>query len=239
MKNKITFIFFVLFAFSAFAIDITTDVLFGGFYNYANIFTGKTKYQKDINYDTVTIDGDYKAAFNTAGGSLGFDCFFNPSAFGVYFRGGVFKVFDVKRTAAGVTDTIKNTEIGYNMFLDVGGIYAFNFGNVSLNIAPALSMLSVQALNKKNIYSRATIDALLGFGLSADISLKYRYKYFVCSVGFVPSFYPFTFVSSADTKIRYSLHIRNTMTYSLRPYISLGFSLREITSSTIKAGGDN
>lgn len=239
MKNKIVFIFFALFAFSAFAIDVTTDVFLGGFYNHANVFTGKAKYQKNISYDTVTIDGDYNAVFSAAGGSLGFDCFFNPSSFGVYLRSGFFKVFDVKRTAAGVTDKIKNTQIGYNMFFDVGGIYAFNFGNVSLNIAPALSILSVQAQNMEKIYSRTTIDALLGFGLSADVSVKYRYKYFVCSAGCTSSFYPLTLVSSADTKISYSTNIRNTMAYNLRPYIAFGFSLREITSSVIKAGGND
>ena len=54
--------------------------------------------------------------------------------------------------------------------------------------------------------------------------------------GCAASFYPFTLVSSSDTALDYS-DIRDTMAYNLRPYISVGFSIREKTSSTISAGG--
>ena len=50
--------------------------------------------------------------------------------------------------------------------------------------------------------------------------------------GCAASFYPFTLVSSSDTAIDYS-DIRDTMAYNLRPYISVGFTFREYTASTI------
>lgn len=241
MKSKIAFFlctFLCAFSVPVFALDTTIDVLLGGFYNYSNVFTGKSSYQETVGYDTVTKDGDYNAIFHAGGGSLGFDLFFNPCPFGIYFRAGLMGVSGIERTAGGVTDKIDNTEIGYNVFLDVGGVYAFSFGNFSLNIAPALSMLLVNSDNREHLFSRATADSLFGFGITADVYAKYRYKYFVCSAGCAASFFPFADVSSADTKIKYSTNIRDTMAYNLRPYISVGFSLRERTSSTITAGGE-
>ena len=219
MKSKIAFMVCTVLCFLSvpvFALDVTTDVLLGGFYNYSNVFTGKSKYQTVNGYDNVTVDGDYNAIF----------------------RAGLMGVSGVERTAGGVTDKIDNTEIGYNVFLDVGGVYAFNFGNFSLNLAPALSMLFVNSDNREHLFSRATTDSLLGFGMTADVYAKYRYKYFVCSAGCAASFYPLSLVSSSDTKIQYSTNIRDTMAYNLRPYISVGFSIRERTSSTISAGGE-
>lgn len=241
VKNKKSLLFCValfLFSLPVFSLDTTTDVLLGGFYNYSNVFTGKTKYQTYNGYDTVTVDGDYNAIFRAGGGSLGFDCFFNPSPFGVYFRSGLMSVSDVERRAGGVTDKINNTEIGYNVFLDIGGVYAFNLDNFSFNVAPSVSILFVNAQNRESIFKRVTLDSLFGVGMTADIYAKFRYKYFVCSAGFAVSFYPLTLVSSADTKIEYSTSIRNTMAYNLRPYISIGVSLRERTASTISAGGN-
>ena len=241
MKSKIAFVLCALLcaiSIPAFSLDTTIDVLLGGFYNYSNVFKGKTTYQKTVGYDTATVDGDFNAAFRAGGGSLGFDLFFNPCPFGVYFRAGLMGVSGVERTAGGVTDKIENTEIGFNMFFDIGGVYAFNFGNFSLNIAPALSMLFVNSENQEHLFSRATIDSLFGLGITADIYAKYRYKYFVCSAGCAASFYPFAFVSSADTKIKYSTSIRDTMAYNLRPYVSIGISLREQSSSKITAGGN-
>lgn len=222
-----------------FSLDITTDVLLGGFYNYSNVFTGKANYTKLEGYDNVTVNGDYNAIFRAGGGSLGFDCFFNPCPFGIYFRAGLMGVSGVERTAGGVTDKIDNTEIGYNIFCDVGGVYAFNFGNFSLNVAPAVSILFVNAENRESIFKRVTLDSLFGVGMTADIYAKYRYKYFVCAAGCAASFYPLALVSSSDTKIKYSTNIRDTMAYNLRPYISVGVSIRERTASTISAGGNN
>lgn len=240
MKSKIAFMVCTVLCFLSvpvFALDVTTDVLLGGFYNYSNVFTGKSKYQTVNGYDNITVDGDYNAIFRAGGGSLGFDCFFNPCPFGIYFRAGLMGVSGVERTAGGVTDKIDNTEIGYNIFCDIGGVYAFNFGNFSLNLAPAVSILFVNAENQESIFKRVTLDSLFGVGMTADIYAKYRYKYFVCSAGCAASFYPLSLVSSSDTKIKYSTNIRDTMAYNLRPYISLGVSIREQTSSTISAGG--
>lgn len=240
MKSKIAFMVCTVLCFLSvpvFALDVTTDVLLGGFYNYSNVFTGKSKYQTVNGYDNITVDGDYNAIFRAGGDSLGFDAFFNPCPFGVYLRSGLMGVSGVERTAGDVTDKIDNTEIGYNIFCDVGGVYAFNFGNFSLNLAPAVSILFVNAENQESIFKRVTLDSLFGVGMTADIYAKYRYKYFVCSAGCAASFYPLTLVSSSDTKIKYSTNIRDTMAYNLRPYISVGVSIRERTSSTISAGG--
>ena len=49
--------------------------------------------------------------------------------------------------------------------------------------------------------------------------------------GCAASFYPFTLVSSSDTAIDYS-DIRDTMAYNLRPYISIGFTFKDIAPAT-------
>lgn len=235
MKGKIAFVLCALLcAVSGFSLDITTDVLLGGFYNCSNVFTGKAEYQD--HYAGSAVDGDYNAVFRGGGGFAGVDVFFNPCPFGVYFRAGIMGISGVERTAGGVTDKIDSTEPGFNMFCDLGGVYAFNFGNFSLNVAPAFSVLFVNSENRGNIFSRVTEDSLYGVGITADIYAKFRYKYFVCSAGCAASFYPLAVVSSADTKISYSTNIRDTKAYNLRPYVAIGFSFRERTS--IGAGGD-
>lgn len=105
MKSKIAFMVCTVLCFLSvpvFALDVTTDVLLGGFYNYSNVFTGKSKYQTVNGYDNITVDGDYNAIFRAGGGSLGFDAFFNPCPFGVYLRSGLMGVSGVERTAGGV-----------------------------------------------------------------------------------------------------------------------------------------
>lgn len=233
MKGRIAFVCALFCAFSAFSLDVTTDAMLGGFYNYSNVFTGKAEYW---NSNGDTVDGDYNAVFRAAGASLGFDLFFNPYPLGIYFRTGIMSVFGVERTAGGVTDKVEKTEIGFNMFVDVGAVYAFNFGKFSLNLAPAFSILWVQSENMENLYSRATTDSLFGLGLTADVYVKYRLKYFVVAAGMAASFYPMALVSSADTKISYSTNIRDTKAYNLRPYVAIGLSFRE--RSSIGAGGD-
>ena len=245
MKSKIAFMVCTVLCFLSvpvFALDVTTDVLLGGFYNYSNIFKGSVKYEKQINYDTNYYDSDYRAAFKAAGGSIGCDCFFNQFPLGLYFRVGFMGVSGVDRTAADKTVNLENTEINFNTFVDVGAVYGYNIGQYfSLNVAPAVSMLLVTSEYRtlKSLYStRATEDSLLGFGLTADLYAKFRYKYFVAAAGCAASFYPVTLVSSADSSINYSTNIRDTMAYNLRPYISLGVSIRERSGSTFGAGGN-
>ena len=72
VKSKIAFMVCTVLCFLSvpvFALDVTTDVLLGGFYNYSNVFTGKSKYQTINGYDNITVDGDYNAIFR-AGGEL-------------------------------------------------------------------------------------------------------------------------------------------------------------------------
>nr|DAM54542.1 MAG TPA: hypothetical protein [Caudoviricetes sp.] len=241
MKKIFLSIIFLLSCFGAFAHDTQLDVLAGGFYNYSKVFAGTASYQKYINYNYYDFDGDYRAAFKAAGGFLGFDMFFNSCPFGLYFRAGFMGVFGVNRTAGGETVALDNTEVNFNMFYDFGGVYALNVNKYfSICAAPAVSMLFVNSeyVAIEDIYSsRAALDSLFGVGVTADIYAKIRYKYFLAAAGCAASFYPLTLVSSSDTKIQYSTNIRDTMAYNLRPYISLGVSIREQTSSTISAGG--
>lgn len=236
--RKLFFIFILVFScLGAFALETQLDVLAGGFYNYSNVFKGSASYQKVINYDYYDFDGDYRAAFNAGGGSLGFDLFFNSCPFGVYFRAGFMGVFGVNRTAGGETVALDNTEVNFNMFYDFGGVYALNVNKYfSICAAPAVSMLFVNSEYRdlKNIYiSRETIDSLFGVGVTADIYAKLRYKYFVAAAGCAASFYPLTLVTSADSSIDYSTNIRDTMAYNLRPYVSIGFTFKEHTALNI------
>jgi hypothetical protein len=41
------------------------------------------------------------------------------------------------------------------------GVYAFNFGNFSLNVAPAVSILFVNAENRESIFKRVTLFSVL------------------------------------------------------------------------------
>lgn len=236
--RKLFFIFILVFScLGAFALESQLDVLAGGFYNYSNVFKGSASYQKVINYDYYDFDGDYRAAFKAAGGFLGFDMFFNSCPFGLYFRAGFMGVFGVNRTAGGETVALDNTEVNFNMFYDFGGVYALNVNKYfSICAAPAVSMLFVNSeyVAIEDIYSsRAALDSLFGVGVTADIYAKIRYKYFLAAAGCAASFYPLTLVSSSDSAIDYSLNIRNTKAYNLRPYISVGLTFREHTASYI------
>ena len=234
MKKIFLSIIILLSCFGAFALDTQIDVLAGGFFNYTNVFKGSASYQKYINYDCYDFDGDYRAALKAAGGSLGFDLFFNSCPFGLYFRGGFMGVSGVERTAGGETVALDNTEVTFNTLLDLGGVYSFNISDyVSICAAPAVSMLYINSEYRdfKNIYkSRASIDSVFGVGFTADIYAKLRYKYFVAAAGCAASIYPLTLVSSADSSIDYSTYIRDTMAYNLRPYISIGFTFKERTA---------
>lgn len=237
MKKLFLSILFVLSCFGAFALDTQLDVLAGCFYNYSKVFAGSASYQEYINHSYEDFDGDYRAAFKSSGVFLGFDMFFNTCPFGLYFRAGFMDVSGVKRTAGGKTETLDNTEVDFNMFYDLGGVYALNINKYfSICVAPAVSMLFVNSEYRdlKSIYSsRAALDSLFGVGVTADIYAKFRYKHFVASAGCAASFYPFTLVSSSDSAIDYSTDIRDTKAYNLRPYISVGFTFREHTASTI------
>lgn len=242
MKRLLFFIFCVLLSASVFALDSVTDVFFGGFFNYSNVFKGSVEYEKQINYNTNYYDSDYRAAFNASGGLIGCDCFFNQFPLGLYYRVGFMGVSGVVRTAADKTVNLKNTEINFNTAVDVGAVYGYNIGQYfSLNVAPAVSMLFVNSEYRtlKSLYSmRATLDSLFGLGLTADLYAKFRYKYFVAAAGCAASFYPVTLVSSADSSINYSTNIRDTMAYNLRPYLSVGVSIRERSTLTFGAGGN-
>lgn len=236
--RKLFFIFILVFScLGAFALETQLDVLAGGFYNYSKVFAGTASYQKYINCNYYDFDGDYRAAFNAGGGSLGFDLFFNSCPFGLYFRAGFMGVSGVNRTAGGETVALDNTEVNFNMFYDFGGVYALNVNKYfSICAAPAVSMLFVNSeyVAIEDIYSsRAALDSLFGVGVTADIYAKIRYKYFLAAAGCAASFYPLTLVSSSDSAIDYSLNIRNTKAYNLRPYISVGLTFREHTASYI------
>lgn len=237
IKKIFLSIFFLLSCIGVFALDTQLDVFAGGFYNYSNVFKGSASYQKVINYDYYDFDGDYRAAFNAGGGSLGFDLFFNSCPFGLYFRAGFMGVSGVNRTAGGESVALDNTEVNFNMFYDLGGVYALNANKyVSVCAAPAVSMLFVNSeyRNFNNIYkSRASIDSLFGVGVTADIYAKIRYKYFVAAAGCAASFYPLALVTSEDSSIDYSQNIRDTMAYNLRPYVSIGFTFKEHTALNI------
>ena len=235
MKKIFLSLFFLSFCLGAFALETQLDVLAGGFYNYDNVFTGSASYEK--NY--TDYDGEYRAAFKGGGGSVGLDLFFNSFPLGLYFRAGLMGIDSIERTAGGQTVKLKNTEINFNMFYDLGGVYAFDINKyLSVCAAPAVSLIFINSEYRdfKNIYSsRTSIDSLFGVGASADIYIKYRYKYFVASAGCAASFYPLALVTSQDTAINYSLNIRDTMAFNLRPYISVGFTFRENTASSISA----
>lgn len=237
IKKIFLSIIFLLSCFGVFTLDTQLDVLAGGFYNYSNIFKGSASYQKVINYDYYDFDGDYRAAFNAGGGSLGCDLFFNSCPFGLYFRAGFIGVSGVNRTAGGETVALDNTEVNFNTFYDLGGVYALNINKyVSVCAAPAVSMLFVNSeyRNFNNIYkSRASTDSIFGVGVTADIYAKIRYKYFVAAAGCAASFYPLALVTSADSSIDYSQNIRDTMAYNLRPYVSIGFTFKEHTALNI------
>ena len=235
MKKIFLSLFLFSFCLGAFALETQLDFLAGGFYNYDNIFTGSATYTK--NYQDY--DGEYRAIFTGAGGSLGFDLFFNSFPLGLYFRAGFMGIDSVNRKAGGRSAGLDNTEINFNMFYDFGGVYAFNINKYfSVCAAPAVSLIFLNSEYRdfKNIYSsRTSIDSLFGVGASADIYIKYRYKYFVASAGCAASFYPLALVTSQDTAISYSLDIRDTMAYNLRPYVSIGFTFREHTAANISA----
>lgn len=239
MKKILLSIIFLLSCFGAFSLDLQLDVLSSGFYNYCNVFKGFAKYQKVIDYNYYDYDGVYRAIFKAAGGSLGYDLFLNPCPFGFYFRAGFMGVSGVNRTAGGETVSLDNTEITYNLFCDLGGVFALNINNYfSVCAAPAASMLFVNSeyTNLNNIYkSRASIDSLFGVGVTADIYAKLRYKYFALAAGYAASFYPLALVTSQDTAISYSVNIRDTKAYNLRPYISVGFTFQEHTTANITA----
>lgn len=237
MRIKFISVLFAItcaFSVSAFALDTTTDILFGGFYNYSNIFTGKIR-----NYETNS-SADYKAAFHTEGAFFGFDKFFNSRPFGIYFRAALFMgTSNIKRTVGGNTEKIRDTASNSDMFLDLGGVYAFNFGNLSLNIAPALSLLSIDSENKEKqyvehfgntYYTYYDSTELFGFGITVDIYVKYRYKYLAITAGMASSFYPLTQVSSSVTGSP-----RDTKAFNLRPYVAVGISFRKHISYS--AGG--
>lgn len=237
MKKIFFSISLLLSCFWAFALETQLDVLAGGFYNYSNVFKGSASYQKVINYNYYDYNGDYRAAFNAGGGSLGFDLFFNSCPFGLYFRAGFMGVSGVTRTAGDKTVALDNSEVNFNFFYDLGGVYALNVNNyISVCAAPAVSMIFVNSEYRdfKNIYkSRASTDSLFGVGFTADIYAKIRYKYFVAAAGCAASFYPLALVTSADSSIDYSANIRDTMAYNLRPYISIGFTIKEHTALNI------
>lgn len=236
--KKILFLFsFIFLCAGAFALDYQFDALAGGYYNYSNVFRGTASYLKIVNYDYYDFEGDYRAAFNAGGGSLGFDWFFGSCPFGLYFRGGLMGVSGVNRTAGGETVTLNSTEFNFNIFYDFGGTFALNVNKyISVCAAPAVSMLFVNSEYRdlKNIYTaHAAIDSLFGVGITADVYAKLRYKYFVASAGCAASFYPLALVSSSDTKINYSTNIRDTMAYNIRPYVSFGVTFRERTALDI------
>lgn len=239
MKKLFLSLFLVFFCLGAFALDTQIDVLVGGFYNYDNVFTGQASYQKIVNSDYVTYDGDYRAAFRGGGLSLGFDLFFNEFSLGLYFRAGFMGITGVERTAGGQTVKLENNEAIFNMFYDVGGVYEFDVNNyLSVCAAPAVSLIFVNSeyLDFKNIYSsRASLDSVFGVGVTADVSLKYRKNYIAIAWGCAASFYPFASISSQDTDISYSTNIRDTMAYNIRPYVSIGFTFREHTAVDITA----
>lgn len=237
MKKLFLSLFLIFLCFNCFSLETQLDVLAGGFYNYNNICSGSASYQKIIDYDYYDVDGEYRAIFKGAGGSLGFDLFFNSFPFGLYFRAGFMGITGVNRTAGGLSVFLKNTELNLNMFYDLGGVYSFNINDfLSVCAAPAVSIIFVNSeyRNFNNIYnSRAALDSLFGVGGSADIYIKYRYKYFAASCGCAASFYPVSIVSSADSAIAYSSNISGTMAYNIRPYVSIGFTFRENTAANI------
>lgn len=236
MKKHLLSILFVFLCINIYSLDSQIDILTGGFFNYTSV-SGVAAYDEYINYNSYEVDGDYRAIFKSGGGSLGFDLFFDSCPFGLYFRAGFMGVSGVDRTAGGHSVALDNTEPNLNMFYDLGGVFSYEVNNyISLCAAPAVSMLYITSeyRNFKNIYNPvATIDSVLGVGLTADIYAKLRYKYFSASAGCAASFYPVALVTSKDSNIDYSSNIRETMAYNIRPYISIGFTFKEHTALNI------
>lgn len=227
-------LFLFSFLFSCFP-DSQIDVLFSGLY-YNATCKGSAFYQLEENYSYTDIDGEYRANYSGAGGSLGFDLFFNSCPFGIYFRGGLMGCNGVTRTAGGQSVTLDNNGGWVNILCDVGGVYAFSLNDFfSLCAAPAVSLIFVNSeyYNFDSYYSSAaTSDSLLGVGFLADVYGKLRYKYFVAAAGCALSFYPFASVTSSDSDIDYS-RVRDPIAYIWRPYVSIGFTFREHTASHI------
>ena len=230
MKKIVTFIIGVLFAMvPVCAFDGVSDIFFGGFYNYNNIFKGTTKYEKTIGSSTAIVNGDFNAVFKSGGMLFGFDYLINPLPWGIYFRSSVIFSSSMEQTIGEYTAKVNDIEQNFSLFFDAGGIYAFDFNRFSLNIAPAISFVYMNASNSDSLTHHNISNSLLGFGLTADLYAKYRYKYFVCTAGVAGSFYPFASVSASDSDINYGLRIRGAMSYNLRPYIAVGFTLGERT----------
>ena len=236
MKKILLSLFLAFFCLGAYSLETQADALFGGFYNYS-VSSGSMLCQKEVGYDYINYDGNYRAAFRGGGALVGFDIFFNSSPLGVYFRSGFLGIKGVERTAGEEHAELENNGFDLNTSIDLGGVYALNFNDyVSLCAAPAVSitLISSEYHDLKSIYSsRAAIDSYFGVGATADLYLKLRVKYFVAAAGCSASYYPFTMVTSTDTAFSYSLNIDNTSAYNVRPYISIGFTLRENTGSSI------
>ena len=230
MKKIVTFIIGVLFAMvPVCAFDGVSDIFFGGFYNYNNIFKGTTKYEKTIGSSTAIVNGDFNAVFKSGGMLFGFDYLINPLPWGIYFRSSVIFSSSMEQTIGEYTAKVNDIEQNFSLFFDAGGIYAFDFNRFSLNIAPAISFVYMNASNSDSLTHHNISNSLLGLGLTADLYAKYRYKYFVCTAGVAGSFYPFASVSASDSDINYGLRIRGAMAYNLRPYIAVGFTLGKRT----------
>lgn len=230
MKKSFFALLISFLCFSSFALDYQTDVYFSGFYDKA-ISSGIAEYNIVNGYDYINTDGPYVANYNSWGGSLGYDFFVNDIPVGVYLRAGLLSVLGVTRTAAGKTVNLENTEFTYNVVLDLGVTYNYSLNQYfSLCVAPAFSMLMLDSQYRdlsNYYYSRVTIDQFLAFGGTLDLYGKLRYKYFTAAAGCACSFYPFNMINAADTAIDFSLDIRKTKAYNIRPYISIGLSLIE------------
>lgn len=238
--KKLTILFILIFACSSiFALDSQMDVLLGGFGDFVTA-SGKGSYDKTMpDYTVKKTDCDYQAKYKAGGGLLGFDIFFNDFPVGLYFRGSLMGVSGVERTMKNTTETIENTEFGFNTSLNVGPVYEYDFNNYfSLCAAPALTILFMESQNQaygSYYLNRATIDSVLGLGVSADVYAKVRYKYFVMTAGCLGAFYPYSAIESADSNNKYSTVFDNTKAVEIKPYIAVGFTFRERAASTISA----
>ena len=128
--KKLTILFILIFACSSiFALDSQMDVLLGGFGDFVTA-SGKGSYDKTMpDYTVKKTDCDYQAKYKAGGGLLGFDIFFNDFPVGLYFRGSLMGVSGVERTMKNTTETIENTEFGFNTSLNVGPVYEYDFNN--------------------------------------------------------------------------------------------------------------
>lgn len=232
MKKLSMFCTCILFCASVFAVDRQVDVYLGGFSNNIKVFNATADYQIYDNniYDYVDITDDYAADFNAKGLTFGFDYFKDYSPIGVYMRYGIIDIIGVDRTVCGTTVSLKNTDYKFNMFYDFGLVFEYDANKyLSLCAAPAISLLVAgsEYTYLKNIYkSRATFDAVIGIGLTADIYAKVRASYFTASAGCAASIYPYTLILSEDSNVKYD-DVIGGMAYSVRPYISVGVSIIE------------